>query len=80
MDLPGRNSIRIVIGYRVISSWDQFFNNLDFIDIIHKRKNRYAVKNSPLNTINSDYGAIKYKGNTYFVLIEQGVIYLSWKL
>lgn len=51
----------------VDSRVDQFFNNLDFIDIIHKRKNRYAVKNSPLNTINSDYGAIKYKGNTYFV-------------
>lgn len=46
---------------------DQFFNDLDFIDVIQKRKKRYTVANSPLNTANSDYGAINYKGHTYFV-------------
>ena len=51
----------------VDSRVDQFFNNLDFIDLIQKRENRYAIKNSPLNTINSDYGAVKHNGNTYFV-------------
>lgn len=51
----------------VDSRVDHFFNNLDFIDVIQKRKKRYEVTLSPLNTINSDYGAIKYKGDTYFV-------------
>ena len=51
----------------VDSRVDQFFNDLDFIDVIQKRKKRYTVANSPLNTTNSDYGAIDYKGNTYFV-------------
>lgn len=46
---------------------DQFFEDLDFIDVIQKRKKRYTVTNSSLNTANSDYGAINYKGNTYFV-------------
>ena len=46
---------------------DHFFKNLNFIDVIQKRKKRYEVTNSPLNTVNSDYGAIAYKGNTYFV-------------
>jgi len=52
-----------VIDSRVV----QFFNNLDFIDIIQKRENRYAINNSPLNTINSDFGAVKHNGYTYFV-------------
>ena len=51
----------------VDSRVDQFFNDLDFIDVIQKRKKRYTVTNSPLNTVNSDYGAIRYKGDTYFV-------------
>jgi len=51
----------------VDSRVEQYFNNLDFIDAMHKRKNRYAIKNSSLNTVNSDYGAVNYKGNTYFV-------------
>lgn len=51
----------------VDSRVDQFFKNLDFIDVIQKRKKRYTVTNSPLNTVNSDYGAINYKGDTYFV-------------
>mgnify|MGYP000403886078 FL=1 len=51
----------------VDSRVNQFFKNLDFIDVIQKRKKRYEVANSPLNTVNSDYGAITYKGNTYFV-------------
>ncbi len=46
---------------------EQFFNNLDFVDVLLQRKKRYEVTISPLNTVNSDYGAIKYKGNTYFV-------------
>ena len=51
----------------VDSRVDQFFNNLDFIDVIQKRESRYTIKNSPLNTKNSDYGAVKHNGNTYFV-------------
>lgn len=51
----------------VDSRVDQFFNNLDFVDVLLKRKKRYNVTNSPLNTVNSDYGAVKYKGDTYFV-------------
>lgn len=51
----------------VDSRVDQFFNDLDFIDVIQKRKKRYTVTNSPLNTVNSDYGAIRHKGDTYFV-------------
>ena len=51
----------------VDSRVDQFFNNLNFIDLIQKRENRYAIKNSPLNTKYSDFGAVKHNGNTYFV-------------
>lgn len=51
----------------VDSRVDQFFNNLDFVNVLLKRKKRYNVTNSPLNTVNSDYGAVKYKGDTYFV-------------
>jgi len=51
----------------VDSRVDQFFNNLDFIDVLHKKENRYTIKNSPLNTKNSDFGAVKHNGNTYFV-------------
>ena len=51
----------------VDSRVDQFFDNLDFIDVIQKRKKRYEVTNSPLNTANSDYGAVEYNGETYFV-------------
>jgi len=51
----------------VDSRVDQFFNNLNFIDIIQKREHRYAIKNSPLNTKNSDFGAVKHNGDTYFV-------------
>lgn len=46
---------------------NQFFDNPDFIDVIYKRKKRYAIKNSELNSANSDYGAVNYKGDTYFV-------------
>jgi len=52
-----------VVDSRVV----QFFNNLDFIDVIQKREQRYTIKNSPLNTKNSDFGAVKHKGYTYFV-------------
>jgi outer membrane protein OmpA-like peptidoglycan-associated protein len=51
----------------VDSRVDQFFNNLNFIDVILNRKKRYTITNSSLNTKNSDYGAIRYKGDTYFV-------------
>ncbi|MGB0974214.1 MAG: OmpA family protein [Flavobacteriaceae bacterium] len=51
----------------VDSRVNQFFNDLDFIDVIQKRKKRYTIANSPLNTTNSDYGAIRHKGHTYFV-------------
>lgn len=46
---------------------NQYLDNPDFLDMIYKRKKRYSIKNSFINTANSDYGAIKFKGNTYFV-------------
>ncbi|MFD0962471.1 OmpA family protein [Pseudofulvibacter geojedonensis] len=46
---------------------NQFFDNPDFFDLIYNKEKRYALKNHPANTYNSDYGAIKYNGETYFV-------------
>ena len=51
----------------VDSRMDQFFDNPDFIDMIYNRKKRYDVENSPLNTEYSDYGAVDFKGQLYFV-------------
>lgn len=45
----------------------QLIDNPDYLDLIYNRQKRYALKNHPRNTYNSDYGAINYKGETYFV-------------
>lgn len=46
---------------------DRYFENPEFLDLIFKKQKRYSIQNSKLNTKNSDYGAIQFNGDIYFV-------------